>query len=137
MTQGSQPRYISSDDVEAAFYVAFSHCDRMMMDYVWANDDVICVHPGSQAIIGHTAVLRSWEHIFSNAVLPSMQINVVKRTIIDTMAVHVVEEHIATSESTSAIVLATNVYKKYEQGWLMIEHHGSVVQGQTKAHAIQ
>jgi ketosteroid isomerase-like protein len=137
MIQGSQSGYISSDDVEATFYVAFSHCDRMMMETVWGNDDVICVHPGSQAIIGHTAVLRSWEHIFSNAVLPSMQINVVKRTVNETMAVHLVEEHIATGESTSAIVIATNVYRKFEQGWLMVEHHGSVVQGETMTHAVQ
>ena len=130
-------RYISADDVEAAFYVAFSHCDPGMMENVWAEGDVICVHPGSQAIIGNIAVIRSWSHIFSNAALPSMQINVVKRTVNGTMAVHVVEEHIVTGEHTPAIVLATNVYQKFEQGWLMVEHHGSVIQGQAKTHVLQ
>jgi ketosteroid isomerase-like protein len=137
MMKRSTPIYTSPDDVEAAFYVAFSHCDLRTMENVWADDDVICVHPGSQAIVGHTAVIRSWAHIFSNAALPSMQINVIKRTGNETMAVHVVEEHIATGEHTSATVLATNVYQKYAQGWLMVEHHAAVVQGQTKTFALQ
>ncbi len=137
MKTRSAPKYTSPDDAEAAFYVAFSHCDREMMENVWAGDDVICVHPGSQAIIGHASVTRSWAHIFNNTLMPSMQINVVKRTGNDKMAVHVVEEHIATGENTSAIVLATNVYQKFEQGWLMVEHHGSLIQGQTQRHVIQ
>lgn len=137
MMKRSQPGYISADDVEAAFYVSFSHCDRLTMENVWANGDVICVHPGSQVIVGHTAVLRSWAHIFSDATLPSMQINVIKRIDNDTMAVHVVEERIATGENTSAIVLATNVYQKYQQGWLMVEHHGSVIQGQANTSTLQ
>ena len=129
--------FATPDDTEAAFYSAFSRCDHSAMGSVWADDEVICVHPGSQAIVGYAAVMRSWSHIFSNAELPDIKMHVIQRTVNETLAVHVVEERIATGASTSALVLATNVYYKLESGWLMVEHHGSISQAQAGSPVLQ
>ena len=122
---GLQPSFASADDTEVAFYTAFNRCDLSAMETIWADDDVVCIHPGSSAIMGQQAVLRSWSHIFTNAELPEIQVNVISRIDTETMSAHIVEEHIA-SAGTGAVVLATNIYKKYVKGWLMVEHHAAV-----------
>ena len=53
------------------------------------------------------------------------------------MAVHLVEEHIATGTESEVVVLATNVYQLFEDGWLMIEHHGSVIRSQLEGKTVQ
>lgn len=133
----SQSGFSSPEGVEDSFYAAFSNCDSKAMEILWADDEVICVHPGSQGIVGYEAVMRSWAYILDGAEMPAIQVNVVKRTVSDTLAVHVVEEHISTGESSSAVMLATNVYRKYDAHWLMVEHHASVSQMQAEAHTLQ
>ena len=125
------------DDVEAAFYAAFRRCDRSAMRDVWADDEVICVHPGSHAIVGYEAVVRSWAHIFSNAGLPDIQVKVIKRVLHGPLAVHVVEEQIATGQTSYALVLASNIYRENEEGWFMLEHHASVIQTQAPKQVLQ
>lgn len=135
--QLTQENYISPDEAEAAFYAAFSHCDKKAMGEVWAEDDVVCIHPGSNVIVGYDAVMRSWTNIFSNAGLPGIAVNVIKRIHDVTLAVHLVEEVIATGENAYVSVLATNVYRKYEHGWFMVGHHSAVVQAATESHTLQ
>jgi len=127
----------SPDDVEAVYYEAFRHCDLEVMSKLWADEDVILVHPGSSAIVGHEAVMRSWAHIFTGAELPEVKVTVVKRTVNDGLAVHLVVEQVATGENISAAVLATNIYQKFESGWLMIEHHGSIVHAKQEGQTLQ
>ena len=125
------------DEAEAVFYEAFSHCDADVMSALWADGDVVCVHPGSGAIVGHAKVARSWAHIFTNAQPPSIKFSIEKRMDSNDLAVHVVREKIATGGDTVARVLATNVYQKYAQGWLMVAHHASVVPNRTQAERLQ
>ena len=133
----SRSSFTSAKDAEIAFYTAFTNCDSNAMGKLWADDEVICAHPGSHAIVGYEAVIRSWVYIFTGAEPPDIQVNVVKRILNDTLAVHVVEEHISTGESAFARLLATNVYRKYEKGWLMVEHHGSIIQSETEPRTVQ
>jgi hypothetical protein len=127
----------SAIDTERVFYQAFANCDLLAMKQVWAGGEVICVHPGSQAIVGYEAVMRSWEYIFHDAELPDIQIKLLNRFVSDSLAVHVVEEHISTGNNKSALLLASNVYRHTESGWLMVEHHGSVVYTQAQKHTVQ
>jgi len=124
------------DEVEAVYYECFQRCDAVVMAALWAKGNVVCVHPGSAAILGYDAVIRSWEHIFSNARMPKIHVELLKRTVGHDIAVHVVTERIGDGED-SALVLATNVYQKFTEGWLMIEHHGSLVQFQQQGRTLQ
>jgi uncharacterized protein (TIGR02246 family) len=114
---------------ETAFYAAFAHCDVQAMDAVWAGDSVICIHPGSSALVGREAVMRSWENMLLYAEPPNIHIEVLSRTVSDGLAVHVVEEHISAGYGDTAStskVLATNVYRLEDNGWRLLEHHASV-----------
>lgn len=125
------------DEVEAVYYEAFKHCDKDVMAALWADEDVVCVHPGSGAIVGREAVIRSWSHIFTNAQMPEIIFTVAKRTVSGNLAVHIVAEEIATGILASKLVLATNVYQKFDGGWLMIEHHASLVQTKQQGQTLQ
>lgn len=126
----------SPDDVESVYYECFIHCDAEVMLALWADTDVVCIHPGSAAIIGIDAVRRSWAHIFANAQMPTLQFSVIKRTVTDELAVHLVVEEFAVADGTTS-VLATNVYQKFDSGWLMVEHHASLVMGQAEGQTLQ
>jgi ketosteroid isomerase-like protein len=127
----------SADEAETVFYEAFMHGDADVMAALWAKDNVVCVHPGSGIISGHEAVVRSWRHIFGNFHGGNIRYTVLNKTATGDLAVHVVAEEIMDDDVMAAVVLATNVYKKFSQGWRMVEHHGSVVQQEHEGRTLQ
>lgn len=136
----SEPRFSTPEAVETAFYAAFSACDMQAMDMVWARSEVICIHPGSTALVGRNVVLRSWKNILMDAEPPHLHIEVISRILHDKLAVHVVEEHImpvAGAPGTTSMVLATNIYRHGDDGWRMLEHHASVPRSSQRLHTLQ
>ena len=133
----SKPQFKTPDEVDAVFYEAFMHCDPDVMAALWADKDVICVHPGAGAIMDYAAIVSSWANIFSNAQRTEMNHTVIKRMVSNELAVYVVAEEMLSSGALAAVVLATNVYRKFESGWLMIEHHSSLVQNRRKGQTLQ
>lgn len=125
------------DEAETVFYEAFKRCDAKVMAALWAEDDVVCVHPGAGVLVGHEAVVRSWTNIFGNAHPPSIKIDVARRTRTDDLAVHLVAQQMGADTQDPALVVATNVYRKYDAGWLMVEHHASLVQSETRNQTLQ
>ena len=125
----SKSGYASADEVEAAFYDAFGRCDLEAMQTLWADRDAVCVHPGAEPVVGHEAVVRSWGMIFKGAESPEVRINVMRRIGCEDMAVHILEEHIRSpgAAGQEAVVFVTNVYRRDDRGWLMVEHHASLI----------
>jgi hypothetical protein len=48
-----------------------------------------------------------------------------------------VAEEMLSSGTVTAVVLATNVYRQFDTGWLMIEQHASLVQSRNKGQTLQ
>jgi SnoaL-like protein len=128
----TQSGFKSAEDAEDAFYGAYATFNRKTMELVWADNDVVCVHPGLPAILGYDNVIRSWSNIFINSVLPDIFFSVVSSIENDDLAVHFVEEHIANGDESEIVIMATNVYQRFEEGWLMIEHHSSMIEPQAE-----
>jgi len=127
----------SSSEAEAVFYEAFLHCDVDVMTALWAEGDVICVHPGSGIISGHDAVVRSWQHILTNSRPPDIRYTLVSRSVSGDLAVHFVQEEIHSGEIIVANVIATNVYRRARHGWQIVEHHASIVQAEAANRTLQ
>jgi ketosteroid isomerase-like protein len=123
----NRPFFGTPQEAEAAFYRAFSQRDLVAMMGVWADgDDIVCIHPGGQTVIGNEAIRKSWAELFQNA--PDMQFVVAEkqRSQSDRLAVHVVHEHIRSGgELARGPILATNVYRLTAAGWRMVLHHAS------------
>ena len=126
----------SPDEAESVFYEAFKHGDIDVMSALWADGMVVCVHPGSGLIHGHDAVVRSWRHIIESGT-SDIHYTVVNKAVSDMLAVHVVVEEIMDNDVAIAVVISTNVYRKYENSWLMVEHHGSMIQHEHQGVTLQ
>lgn len=133
----SQLQIQTPEEAETVFYKAFSYGDKEVMAALWAEGDVVCMHPGSGIILGHDAVVRSWNHILENSLRSEIRYRVSNKTVSDELAIHVVTEELLDDSTLLAVVIATNVYQKFEQGWLMVEHHGSVMQQEHASHTLQ
>ena len=114
----SKLQFKTPDEVQAVFYEAFKHCDSDVMAGLWADEGVVCVHPGSGAILNYDAIARSWANIFRNVERTEMQYTVINRVLSSDLAVHVVVEEMLSSDEVAAVVLATNVYRKFDR-WLV------------------
>lgn len=127
----------SADEAEVVFYESFMRGDIEVMSALWADGDVVCVHPGGGVISDNDAVERSWRHILESFQGGEVQYTVMNKTQTEDLAVHVVSEEILTGGVVIAIVIATNVYQRFEESWLMIEHHASIVQPKRDGETLQ
>jgi ketosteroid isomerase-like protein len=115
------------------FYAAFEALDIERMEACWAHDDQVrCIHPGWDAMVGWPQVSRSWMAIFANSAyiqffLTDVQVHVDDGLAVVTCAENVLSGGPADAEVQDAKVLATNVFRRSDEGWRLVLHHGSPV----------
>jgi hypothetical protein len=116
------------------FYHAFESLSIEMMDSLWKHDDdVICIHPGWDLFIGWLAIRESWTTIFRNTEMIRFIITNMKIRFLDNrsrMAIVVCQENIESSingQLGRIGVIATNIFERNENHWLLVHHHGSSI----------
>lgn len=120
--------FATPDDAEHAFYEALEQGDLVQLMDVWSDDEeIVCIHPGGQRLIGHEAVQGSWQEILNTAPVP---IRPTRQHALQSMmnAVHTVVEQLTVETSQGQQVVhcyATNVFHKGPTGWKMVLHHSS------------
>ena len=128
------------DNSNTRFYKAFESLSIEKMEEVWKHsDDTICIHPGWEMFTGWTAIRESWVSIFENTRMIEFFITNTKIKLFKNTAVVVCLENISSviddENSIRTGVIATNIFEKkdiknkknYNNEWLMIHHHGSLV----------
>jgi len=128
------------DNSSTRFYKAFESLSIEKMEEVWKHsDDTICIHPGWDMFTGWTAIRESWVSIFENTRMIEFFITNTKIKLFKNTAVVVCLENISSviddENSIRTGVIATNIFEKkdiknkknYNNEWLMIHHHGSLV----------
>lgn len=120
-------KLISPEEAEAAFYKAFERADVVAMMSVWAEDEeIVCVHPGGQRLLGVEAVRESWQQIFAAG--PRMRfslLNAYSHTSRLLSIRNLYERITVGNDLRQHLVLATNVYVLGPSGWRMLMHHAS------------
>jgi len=118
--------------VEAAnerFYRAFESLDISTMEAVWAHGDhVRCIHPGWGLLSGWDAVRQSWEAIFQSTREMRFSVSDVRPSVDGYIGWVTCTENILSDVGGRVgvtAVLATNVFERRGDGWLMIHHHAS------------
>ena len=121
-------------DVELAnarFYRAFEALDLARMDAVWAHGEhVTCVHPGWPLLTGWPAVRDSWSAIFTNTEEMRFTLSDIRVVAAGEIGVVTCTENILSGTGgriAVSSVLATNVFERSPDGWLMILHHASPI----------
>ena len=103
----------SPDDIELAFYEALNQANIDQLMACWAEDDeVVCIHPGGQRLIGIGAIRSGFEALFANGNVQARPERV-HRIMAVASAVHHLIERVAVRTpqgEQTAWVSATNVY---------------------------
>jgi len=115
------------------FYAAFESLDIARMDRIWAHQEyVTCVHPGWTLRVGWPAVRDSWVLIFNNTFSMKFDLTEIQIQVAGDLAWVICTENITSQQGEATVesrVLATNLYEKTGERWLIIHHHGSPVVG--------
>lgn len=122
-----RPIFPTPQDAEAAFYDAFEKTDLEAMMAVWADDDIICVHPGGTRLAGVAEVRESWRQIFAGGQQLQFQLRHRQSVRAMMVAMHSLYEYILiVGEAQPRVpVIATNIYLNTDFGWRMVMHHAS------------
>ena len=118
-------------EANARFYRAFEALDLAAMDAVWAHGEhVKCVHPGWPLLTGWPAVRESWQAIFTNTEEMRFTISDVRVETARDLGWVTCTENILSDvrgRVTVTAILATNLFARSDDAWLMIHHHASHV----------
>lgn len=128
--------FTTAQDAENAFYQALSRGDLDLMMAVWADDEeIVCVHPGAQRLVGQEQVRESWRNILGGGAGLGVQITQQVALSGPMVAVHSVQESLTPpgERKPAGPVVATNVYLRTAAGWRMVAHHASPAPGQAEA----
>ncbi len=113
------------------FYLALEGLDLEKMDGVWLHDDSVrCIHPGWELLSGWDEVRESWARIFENTERMQVTISKVEVEICGEVAWVVCYQNITSTTSSgfdTALILATNIFVRRGENWLMIHHHASPI----------
>jgi len=124
-------KFPTPEAAESAFYAAFEVRDLDAMMAVWASDDSIaCIHPLTAPLNGRSAVAAGWRSIFEAAGQFRVQVEVAHEIREADQVIRVVREYLLIGQETEPRppILATNVYRKANDGWLLVLHHASPLQ---------
>lgn len=121
--------YNTAHDAETAFYLAIEEADLIRMMEVWDDDEKIaCIHPMGPRLQGQKEVKASWRRIFANGARMRFRISDADYILNGALAVHTVHENITiTGRDNETVIVATNVYRRKQDGWRMILHHASPI----------
>ena len=92
------------------------------------SERALCVHPGWQPIVGWTDIRRSWQSIFNGAALMHFNIHYVHVAVEGNCGFVTCVESITSvvqGQAQGFGVLATNIFVRSGDDWLVMAHHGS------------
>jgi len=114
-----------------SFYTAFSDRDLAAMRSLWWQGTTsICIHPGSQPLIGWLEIEQSWSAIFKNTEALEIDVEILQVEVDRSLAYVMVREIVLQANlgrKMKAQSLATNVFQKMAQKWYLVNHHGSPI----------
>jgi ketosteroid isomerase-like protein len=117
--------------VNQDFYRAFESLDIAHMDRVWSHQEyVTCIHPGWTLRVGWPTVRDSWVLIFNNTFSMKFDLTEIQIQVAGDLGWVICTENIRSRQGEDvreSHVLATNLYERVGDRWLMIHHHGSPI----------
>lgn len=114
-----------------AFYDAFESLDLEKMEGMWLQaSHIACIHPGWRKLSGWGPVMNSWERIFDSTFEMKFELEETEVMVRGDVAIVINLENLTQRgyDGTSrSQVLATNIFERLGDKWLLVLHHGSPV----------
>jgi len=118
-------------EINKNYYKAFENFDLKLMSQIWSNtDDVICIHPGWDILIGWDNVREGWSKIFMDNAFLKFTIRNINTLIFNEIGiVSCIEEIFISAKDTisQTFIATTNLFKQTEEGLKLFYHHSSPV----------
>ncbi|MCR4418311.1 MAG: nuclear transport factor 2 family protein [Ignavibacteria bacterium] len=118
-------------EINKNYYKAFENFDLQLMSQIWANtDDVVCIHPGWDILVGWEKVREGWSKIFMDDAYLKFTLRNTNTIILNNIGiVSCIEEIFVSSQDTisQTFVATTNLFKETEDGLKLFYHHSSPV----------
>ena len=110
-----------------AFYKALGDADIELMTQVWSpTEEAVCIHPLWPPLIGQPTIVASWADMFNSDSTMTVNTQILNQRHLPDSCIQLVSETLgAPGRPTSPPVLATNIYERAGDGWLMVLHHAS------------
>ncbi|MGW1086097.1 nuclear transport factor 2 family protein [Streptomyces sp. NPDC002596] len=128
------------EQANTAFYEAMERGDLDALSGLWLpgeNLTISCVHPGWPVLSGRGEVLRSYALIMANTeyiqfFLTDVGVSMTRDTALVTCTENILsggpaEDGGELGPLVGQLVVATNVFRRTEDGWKLWSHHGSPV----------
>jgi ketosteroid isomerase-like protein len=121
------------EEANAAFYAAFESGDLDAMRALWLDSpDTVCVHPGTIALRGSSAIARSWGLIMANTPYIQFFLTDVEVSVQGDVATVTCTENVLTGDDNPQVfgggrAVATNVFVRRGSDWRLWVHHASPV----------
>lgn len=121
----SPSQFATPEDAEAAFYDAVAKGDVDALMALWSEEEeVVCVHPTGQQLVGLAAIRESWRQV-----LGASRLQISGRRIAQwqsvLLTVHQVVEHLQLGQEVSGPLQATLVFMRGAHGWRLVCRHCS------------
>jgi ketosteroid isomerase-like protein len=110
-----------------AFYDAHEQRDLVAMAAVWEHSErVVCIHPGWPILRTWQHVEESWRRIFAG---PGRNQFIVTNDVveIDGETAWITCDENLVDRAATGTVAATNLFRRSDDGWKLVIHHGSPV----------
>ncbi|MFE7706787.1 nuclear transport factor 2 family protein [Streptomyces sp. NPDC057486] len=128
------------EQANTAFYEAMERGDLDTLSGLWLPGEsltISCVHPGWPVLSGRGEVLRSYALIMANTeyiqfFLTDVGVSMTGNTALVTCTENILsggpaEDGGELGPLVGQLVVATNVFRRTEDGWKLWSHHGSPV----------
>jgi ketosteroid isomerase-like protein len=110
------------------YYEAFEGRDLDAMSDLWERTDrALCTHPGWATLEGWGAVAASYFALFQNGARLQFVLTRERVTVVGDAAWVSLDENLL-GDQGGVTVAAINLFVRDDERWLMVGHHGSVVQ---------
>ncbi|MGH3664817.1 MAG: nuclear transport factor 2 family protein, partial [Egibacteraceae bacterium] len=129
----SAPDSRGLEAANATFYERFEAQDLDAMDELWAHgDDVFCVHPGSELVVGWGPVRRSWAAIFAATgylqfIVTDVRVHAEGAAGWVACTENILSGRDVGGDLDAGKAVATNLFVWHEGAWRMTAHHASPV----------
>lgn len=118
------------EEANYAFYEAFTARNVEAMEQLWSRTPYArCVHPGWDPVVGWHDIRQSWTDIFRTMQEIEFELADVHVEVTGSLAwinlvafANVVTED---EEQFETSVIATTIFEKFEDRWLIVLHHAS------------
>lgn len=121
--------FTSPAEVEQSFYEALREADLNKLMQTWAEDeDIVCIHPNGERLVGSQAIQASWKEILAKGPL-SIEAKIPVIFHHGMIVIHTILErhYFATSMGQKELLChVTNIFQKNLGGWHLILHHASL-----------